>query len=192
MVDEVADPFDETVQEVKTVDDCWEKVPNKKDGGFYNMESLNLPSLLKEKFPDWAEGLKNALTGKEEKEKVEYDGRQYWWSQFNNKKQYNRNIPSAGGASGGKGPSGVTVDVPLNISIVEAKDITQAIVTVPEGAFKRIIHSDRNPDTKAHEFVVETYKKIKIFPQFEKKPQKQEDKKEGESKAVPVEGADEL
>lgn len=191
-VKETTDPLDEVTKDIKSVDDCWEKVPNKKDGGFYNMETLAFPGLLKEKFPDWAEGLKKAIMSAAEKEKVDYDGRQYWWSQFSGKKQYNRSIPGAGGKGGSGKPMGTTVYIPLNVRVIEAKDITQALVTEDaKGTYKRIIFTDRNPDTKQHEFVVEVYKLSKVFPAYEQADKKEEGKKEGNT-AEKVEGADEL
>jgi|SRR5688572_22933400 len=189
-VNETADPFDETVKDIKTVDDCWEQVPNKA-GGFYNMETLNYPGLLKEKFPDWAEGLKKAIMNAAEKEKVEYDGRQYWWSQYAGKKQYNRNIPSTGGKGGSGKPMGTTVYIPLNVRVVTAEEVTKELATPAEkGTFKRIIFTDRNTETKKHEFVIEVYRLVKVFPGYEAKEEsKKEGKKEG---AEPVEGAEEL
>jgi hypothetical protein len=154
------------------------------------METLQYPAILKDNFPDWAEGLKKAIMSAAEKEKVDYDGRQYWWSQYGGKKQYNRSVAGTGKAGSGK-PQGTTVYIPVSVRVVRADDIIKELAAPTEkGIYKRVIFTDRHPENKKHEFVVEVYKLAKVFPAYESaKDDKKEEKKEEQK---PVEGADEL
>jgi hypothetical protein len=179
----MSDPLAENTEEVKAMkspDDCFEQV------GGYNFESLKYPQQLKEQFPDFVKKLGESLGDKENRAKgaklddtnsAEIDGRKYWKSVFNGVLNYNRTM--AGGGAGGNKPSGTTVYIPVNVTVTTPEAITALLNNVPDGLYKKVIFVDRNPDTKKHEFVVETYKITKFWSNAGT-PQKEAEKKEGQ------------
>jgi hypothetical protein len=180
----MSDPFgDEETPEIKTVDDCWERV------GTLSMETLKYGKVMKEKFPQFADELKAKLAPLKEKQgkddklgdhnSIVIGERKYWKSIYGDKLQVNRTMPSKAGAGGYK-PSMTTVFVPINVGVFSPDKVTPALLSAAEGTFKKIIYTDRNPSTAQHEFVVETYKVEKTWGSSK------EDKKDDEKKPAPA------
>lgn len=157
----------EEKKDTSTIDGFFRDVSDKYPG----LQTLTDGPGLKDKFPEFANKLGEALKSLKEKaagekrnkeNSAEIDGYAYWFSTFNNKKQINR-IPIKAGGGNVVRQSNVIIHQPTLLAFPTDKNIQDVLneYTKPDkGLYTRIVQVQQN-GAEAN-FVLEQFKLIKV------------------------------